>query len=104
MGYMETVQNETLDLHYSAKNSLKLVSFYCAAPEAESVKIAGDFNDWHPGPMQRTLDGWWFVRLQLCHGHHQYRFMVDGKPRLDPNATGMVYDERHEPACLIAVS
>jgi hypothetical protein len=48
--------------------------------------------------------GWWLAKVQLCHGHHQYRFLVDGKPMLDPHATGIARDERGEQVSLLAVS
>ena len=99
---METIQEQSN--YYSAKNSLKPVNFYCAAPKAGAVQIAGDFNHWHPVLMHRLLDGWWFIRLELCHGHHQYRFIVDGKPVLDPTATGTALDEKNERVSLVAVS
>ena len=89
---------------YSARNSLKPVNFYCAAPKAERVEITGDFNHWHPVAMQRLLDGWWFKRLELSHGHHLYRFIVDGKVELDPAASGVGHDELDERASLVAVS
>lgn len=54
--------------------------------------------------MRRRVDGWWHVQVFLCHGHHQYRFLVDGKPELDPTATGVDRDERGEHVSLIAVS
>lgn len=101
---MNTIQNHPNHSSYSAKNSLKPVNFYCAAPHARSVEIVGDFNHWHPLSMQRLLDGWWFARLELCHGHHLYRFIVDGKPELDPNAAGVARDEHYEQASLLAVS
>src|SRR5487761_2710384 len=73
---------------YSAHNSRKPVNFYCAAPSAKQVEITGDFNLWHPLPMQRSVDGWWLAQVELCHGLQQSRFLVDGKPMLDPHATG----------------
>ncbi len=100
---METIQNSN-DARHSAKNSLKPVNFYCAAPQAGAVDIVGDFNEWHPFRMHRLLDGWWFTRVELSHGHHLYRFIVDGKPELDPRADGTAYDEHDERASLIAVS
>lgn len=90
--------------NYPAKIVTKPVNFYCAAPEAQQVEITGDFNDWQPAHMSRLLDGWWFVRLQLCHGYHQYRFVVDGSARLDPQATGVSYDEKNEQVSLVAVN
>lgn len=100
---MNTAQNNPDNAQHSAKNSQKPVNFYCAAPNAKVVELAGDFNHWHPWPMQRSVDGWWLARLQLCHGHHQYLFLVDGKPMLDPQATGIARDEHDERVSLIAV-
>ena len=101
--FMDTIQNSNRS-PYSAHNSLKPVNFYCAAPDAHHVEIEGDFNHWNPLPMQRLMDGWWFTRLELRHGHHLYRFIVDGKPELDPKAFGMGRDEQDECASLVAVS
>jgi 1,4-alpha-glucan branching enzyme len=91
-------------LDYPAKVVTKQVNFYFAAPEALSVEITGDFNDWQPAHMSRLLDGWWFIRLQLSHGYHQYRFVVDGEARLDPQASGAAYDEKNEQVSLVAVN
>lgn len=54
--------------------------------------------------MEHRADGWWYVQLTLCHGHHQYRFIVDGKPMLDPSASGVGRDEHGEQVSLVAVS
>jgi len=84
----------------------KLVTFYCAAPNANSVCLVGDFNRWNPAshPMRRRVDGWWFIEVQLTHGHHRYRFLVDDKPVLDPQGTGIARNERNEQVSLLAVS
>jgi len=89
---------------YSAHDSLRPVNFYCQAPSARSVRICGDFNHWSPLPMQRRLDGWWWISLLLCHGHHRYRFLVDGLPVLDSAATGIGRDDHGDPVSLVAVS
>lgn len=101
---MKTTQIENSPARYSAKDSQKPVNFYCAAPQAGKVELVGDFNHWHPLPMQKSMDGWWLARVELCHGHHQYRFLVDGKPVLDPNAMGVARDEQGERVSLLAVS
>ena len=101
---MNTAQNNPGTSLYSANNSTKPINFYCAAPHANLVELAGDFNHWHPLSMQRSVDGWWLAQVHLCHGHHQYRFLVDGKPMLDPHATGVVRDEHGEQVSLLAVS
>jgi 1,4-alpha-glucan branching enzyme len=84
----------------------KPVTFICHAPEASSVYLSGDFNDWHPTalPMKRQADGAWHVVAQLEHGHHHYWFLVDGKPVLDPRAMGVARTEQNERCSLIAVS
>lgn len=89
---------------YSAHNSIKPMSFYCAAPGAQSVFITGDFNRWMPVAMSRRPDGCWYAQISLCHGHHQYRFVVDGKPMLDPSAAGVGHDENGDEVSLVAVS
>ena len=54
--------------------------------------------------MRRREDGWWFIEVQLNHGHHQYQFLVDGKPTLDPKGTGIARNEQNERVSLVAVS
>lgn len=91
---------------YSAKRTSKPVNFVCHAPDARQVQLTGDFNNWDAlaSPMQRQPDGAWFLQVQLHHGHHQYRFIVDGKPALDPRANGVARDAKGDQASLIAVS
>jgi len=91
---------------YGGRNTTKPVSFYCSAPTAASVVLIGDFNNWDATshPMQRQVDGGWLLQVQLTHGHHRYRFLVDGKPFLDPRGTGLALNERNEQVSLIAVS
>ena len=89
---------------YAAGRMAKPIHFYCAAPAAKSVSLVGDFNHWHPAPMHRHMDGEWFLEVWLTHGHHLYQFLVDGRPILDPNASGTARSERNELASLLAVS
>jgi 1,4-alpha-glucan branching enzyme len=91
---------------YSAKRMFKPVNFVCVAPLAVRVYLTGAFNGWNPesNPMLRQPDGAWLLQVPLHHGHHQYRFLVDGKPMLDPRASGVARDLNGQPASLIAVS
>lgn len=91
---------------YSAKKFSIPVNFIYSAPHAQHVSLVGDFNDWHPNanPMKRQADGAWFVQVQLSHGHHHYRFCVDGKEVLDPKAQGVARDHKNEKVSMIAVS
>lgn len=91
---------------YSAKRTRHHVDFFCDAPEAQSVQLVGDFNGWDLAatPMRRMPDRRWMASLELNHGHHRYLFIVDGKPKLDPNASGTARGDDNEPVSLIAVS
>jgi 1,4-alpha-glucan branching enzyme len=103
---MRILQQKQLHGDYSAKNMAKPVHFYCQAPNARAVFLVGDFNEWDASSiaMQRRLDGWWFIEVNLTHGHHKYRFVVDGEPMLDPRATGTTRNGEGEEVSVVAVS
>jgi len=84
-------------------DNIKPVNFQCPAPEAKTVQLSGSFNHWHPILMRQRENGRWFVQIWLPQGYHQYRFLVDGKPRLDLQALGVTRDERGEPVSLITI-
>ena len=67
--------------------------FVTLYPRAQSVQIAGDFNNWQPArtPMQRVGDsGVWQTKMKLPSGTYRYRLVVDGQWQQDP------YNERSE--------
>ena len=103
---MNTVLERETTAPYSARNMAKPINFYFVSPAAKSVNLMGDFNDWDPNslPMQRRVDGWWFIQVPLTHGHHHYLFVVDGVPTLDPQATGTVSVDHYSKASMISVS
>ena len=70
-----------------AKNGKKLdpkasdkTVFVCHGEGAQSVFLAGSFNDWDPTrmPMERLGDGSWEAELDLAPGRYEYKFIVDG--------------------------
>jgi 1,4-alpha-glucan branching enzyme len=91
---------------YSAKNNLRPTNFLFFAPKAKHVSLIGDFNNWSPNanPMKRQPDGGWTIQVPLTHGHHQYVYLVDGVPTLDPRAQGVARTERGEKVSIIPVS
>src|SRR5947209_17258958 len=91
---------------YSSKQMAKPVNFIYFAPQAQSVFLIGDFNDWDPKafPMKKQPDGAWLTQIALPHGHHHYQYLVDGKPVLDPKAQGIARNEKNEKVSLLAVS
>lgn len=66
------------------------IQFVLVAPEAGSVTLVGDFNDWNltATPMEKEAgDGVWWVTVPLEPGRYRYSFVVDGTTWLgDPNA------------------
>jgi 1,4-alpha-glucan branching enzyme len=91
---------------YSAKNTVKPVNFLCIAPDAHSVHLLGDFNDWDlsSNPMTRHHDGSWQAQVNMNPGHHHYAFLVDGKMVNDPKAMGLARNLKGEKVSLLAVS
>src|SRR5215831_18944492 len=92
--------------HISAKQKSKLINFFYSAPEAAAVYLIGDFNGWNPNahPLRRRDHGWWSLQVRLEPGHHEYLFVVDGIPKLDPHATGTTRNARYKSVSLVAVS
>ena len=55
--------------------------FVFHAPEAKSVSIVGNFNNWVPTEdyrMNRNEDGTWSKVINLEPGQYQYKYIVDG--------------------------
>jgi 1,4-alpha-glucan branching enzyme len=74
------------------KEKSKKVNFSLLAPQAESVSIAGDFNNWNSisHPMKKDKKGIWKISFNLQPGTYQYRFLVDREWQSDPNCTDCV--------------
>lgn len=55
--------------------------FELTHPTAQSVSVAGSFNDWQPAatPMIALGKGHWRKVLTLPPGRYEYRFVVDGQ-------------------------
>jgi chromosome partitioning protein len=63
------------------------VIFNSMYPRAESVQIAGDFNDWKPEKtafQRMDEDGKWQLKLSMEKGLYRYRLVVDGQWQQDP--------------------
>jgi hypothetical protein len=68
------------------------VRFVLHAPEAQTVGLAGTFNQWDSGatPLVRSEGGLWAATLVLPAGEHEYAFVVDGERWVpDPAAPGV---------------
>jgi hypothetical protein len=72
------------------------VQFAFANPNAKSVTVAGDFNDWNAEATalrDTDGDGVWTGMIALRPGMHKYMFVVDGEQWVtDPEAESYVDD------------
>ncbi len=81
------------------------LQFVLVAPQAASVALVGDFNDWDAArsPMQ-TAHGVWATVVQLAPGRYRYAFLVNGVEwRADPSAPAAKDDEFGTPSSVVTV-
>ncbi len=73
--------------YYGVSQMNDAVVFSTLYPRAQSVQIAGDFNNWQPenAQMQKLGDsGVWQTEMKLPAGRYRYRLVVDGQWQQDP--------------------
>ena len=63
------------------------------APGAASVELAGDFSDWEPLSLERTVGDGWQIVLPLASGTHRLNIRVDGGEWGVPPGIGTKLDE-----------
>ena len=62
------------------------ISFTANFPNADRVVLMGEFNDWSPKkhPMSLSDEGIWQKIVFLYPGTYEYKFIVDGEWKNDP--------------------
>ncbi|SPE54546.1 Carbohydrate-binding glgB1-like protein [Verrucomicrobia bacterium] len=70
-----------------SKIAKQKVTFSYSGAEAKAVLLAGDFTGWEQAPvtMKKDKTGVWKKTVSLALGRYQYRLLVDGQWRDDPN-------------------
>ena len=65
------------------------VTLHCRAPDADTVCVAGTFNDWDPAAakMVRGKNDIWRLRVNLPAGNYEYKYVVNGNWCCDPGCT-----------------
>ena len=66
----------------------KKVTFKIATDPGSKVFVAGSFNNWDVDQLQlrdNPDSGEYKITLPLPPGRHEYKFVVNGEWRLDPN-------------------
>lgn len=83
------------------------VQFTLEAPDASSVAVAGDFNEWEAEYVLSDVDGngTWTGRVPVGPGLHEYMFVVDGSEwTTDPHADRYAEDGFGNRNAVLAVS
>jgi len=86
----ETSEEQTaakLSEYYGVNQISDAVVFVTLYPRAQSVQVAGDFNNWQPEqtPMHKVGEsGIWQTKMELSAGRYRYRLVVDGQWQQDP--------------------
>lgn len=82
------------------------VTFSYLAPNAETVYLAGDFNGWNAADLLMTPGdgGLWKATIDLAPGRHEYKFVVDGQWKEDPDNAEKVTDPFGGSNSLVTVS
>jgi 1,4-alpha-glucan branching enzyme len=70
-----------------AKGMKKGTVRFSIQPEnsAKKVLLVGDFNGWKPAEMKKQKDGHFAALVGLPPGTYEYKFIVDGQWRVDPD-------------------
>lgn len=83
------------------------VQFVLVAPEARSVAVVGDFNNWGLGDtalVAENHNGVWSVSAPVPAGVHRYAFLVNGKQWVaDPTAPRAAGDDFGQPSSALVV-
>lgn len=75
----------------------KKVSFQVEVEPGSEVFVAGSFNNWDPtaNPLKDNPgSGHCKATLALPPGRHEYKFVVNGEWRLDPNCSELVPNDQ----------
>ncbi len=82
--------------------------FVLIAPQAATVSVVGDFNDWDVRATPLHADGTqgvWSVTVPLSRGRYHYTFVIDGTRWVpDPSAPRAVSDDFGRPNSVITVA
>ncbi|MFH0771045.1 MAG: isoamylase early set domain-containing protein [Candidatus Omnitrophota bacterium] len=87
------------------KSSAKTTTFKLIAPYANSVSVAGDFNNWDTSnhSMKKDWKNDWTLDIRLKPGRYEYKFYVDGAWQNDPNCDICVPNQFGSANCVIEV-
>jgi hypothetical protein len=76
-------------------DSVRVVKFVLTAPQAHSVSVVGDFNDWDAAANSavREENGSWSMYVPLRPGRYEYTFVLDGRHLVPDPAAPIAPDD-----------
>lgn len=86
--------------------TIRPMQFVLVAPQADSVTVVGDFNDWNPAatPLARADEGGiWWVTVPLLPGRYRYAFVVDGTTWVADPESPAVEEEFGRPSSVVTI-
>jgi predicted carbohydrate-binding protein with CBM48 len=89
-----------LDVQPAPDGMVRLVVYAAAA---SAVELAGDFTDWRPVALHRTVEGAWDSVLPIPSGVHRVNVRIDGGVWTVPAGTTRVADEFGGEVGIVAV-
>jgi 1,4-alpha-glucan branching enzyme len=100
---MVTRKRKAASLTKDKNSKPKKINFEIVAPEADTVFLVGDFNEWNVSahPLRCNSNGTWNTSLKLAPGRYEYRFLIDGEWRNDPNSGDFVSNPFGSDNCVI---
>lgn len=83
---VENIKITPAALTEAAQDAGKKVKFELSYPTATRVAVTGDFNRWDKNGITLTKgkNGVWTIDLSLKPAKYQYKFIVDGEWKTDP--------------------
>jgi hypothetical protein len=87
-------------------DTVYMVRFVLLAPDARSVALVGDFNNWNRATttLAPEKDGLWTASVVLPPGRHEYAFIVDGEHWMaDPQAKVTIEDDFGTASSIVTV-
>lgn len=91
--------------HVAAHPEEKQHAMKLEAPGAKSVVVTGSFCGWAPAghALRHEGHGTWKATLALQPGRYEYRFIVDGEWRDDPDCSERVPNPFGTENCVVHV-
>lgn len=88
-------------------DTVYMVRFVLLAPDARSVALVGDFNNWNRASTALAptgKEGVWTASVALPPGRHEYAFVVDGEHWVaDPHANVTIHDDFGTASSIVTV-